>query len=383
MAAFAETAAALCGRWESWFAEAALPFWRERGWNPATGLAYERLDLGGVPDRDSPLRVRTQARQIFALAHAERLGVARGAQTEAEAAFAALLPRARAPDGHAGWVHVLAASGAVADPSRDLYDHAFVLLMLAHLHGGGLAVDDELAAVLAALAAVFEAPHGGHAETGAGGTPRRQNPHMHLFEAFLALFEETGDRRFLARADALYELFRTRFVDAEAGIVREFFATDWSLLPDDGSDWLEPGHLMEWVWLLRRYARHRPVAVDTLCARLFARGEALGRQPPTAPFLLDAVAANGTVLTASRRLWVQTEYLKALLVQARATDDAALAERCRRVSDALFTTYLGETPAGTWRDRFGADGALAVDHIPASTLYHLLGVLTELRLATA
>lgn len=74
----------------------------------------------------------------------------------------------------------------------------------------------------------------------------------------------------------------------------------------------------------------------------------------------------------------QTEYLKALVVEARARQDVGLADEARAVSERLFATYLAETPPGTWRDRFTLAGAPAVDHIPASTLYHLFGVFAEL-----
>ena len=45
-----------------------------------------------------------------------------------------LLTKAKAPDGRPGFVHVLAPDGAVLDPRRDTYDHAFVLLALANVY---------------------------------------------------------------------------------------------------------------------------------------------------------------------------------------------------------------------------------------------------------
>jgi mannose-6-phosphate isomerase len=225
---------------------------------------------------------------------------------------------------------------------------------------------------------IFSAPHGGYAETAAGGTPRRQNPHMHLFEAMLSLFELTGEPHFLARAGQLFGLWRTRWFDDAGGSLREFFAADWSLLPDGGSEVFEPGHHMEWVWLLRRYERLSGRSVTILADALFARGEALGLKPSSAGFIVDETDGEGSPRQDSRRLWSQTEYLKALIVQARAHGDDALYERARTLSDRLFATYLAGVPAGGWRDRFSIEGELKVDHIPASTLYHLFGVLAEL-----
>src|SRR2546430_13023820 len=43
--------------------------------------------------------------------------------------------------------------------------------------------------------------------------PRRQNPHMHLLEALLALHVATGEKNWLRRAGALVDLFKRRFAD--------------------------------------------------------------------------------------------------------------------------------------------------------------------------
>jgi mannose/cellobiose epimerase-like protein (N-acyl-D-glucosamine 2-epimerase family) len=374
----ADARAGLGACWSTWFAERALPFWRERGLRPDGRLFLERLHLDGTPDLGADLRVRTQARQIYVFATATTLGLDDRGAALARSMLAPLTAAARSPDGKPGWVHVLDADGGVRDARRDLYDHAFVLLMYAALlaNGPDRELRRELEVTLGAIDTLFEAPHGGYAETATGGLPRRQNPHMHLFEAFLALFEATGEARFLARAGELLGLFRTRFVDDERDLVREFFAADWSLLPDGSSDVVEPGHMMEWVWLLRRYQRLTASPLEALQARLFRQGERLGREADG--FLIDSTDPAGGSRADSRRLWVQTEYLKALLVRARAGDPAAPRSRATALSEALFRTYLGVEPVGTWHDRFTRDGRLAVDHIPASTLYHLIGVVAEL-----
>ena len=58
--------------------------------------------------------------------------------------------------------------------------------------------------------------------------PRRQNPHMHLLEALLALHVATGEKNWLRRAGALVDLFKRRFVDPQTGALIEFFGEDWS-----------------------------------------------------------------------------------------------------------------------------------------------------------
>src|SRR3546814_17640066 len=75
---------------------------------------------------------------------------------------------------------------------------------------------------------------------------------MHLFEACLVLYETGGDPRHLARAGEIFGLFRTRFFDEELGTLREFFGPAWEGGPAFGYERLDPGHMMEWVWLLSR-----------------------------------------------------------------------------------------------------------------------------------
>ena len=83
--------------------------------------------------------------------------------------------------------------------------------------------------------------------------PRRQNPHMHLLEALLALHAATGEKNWLRRAGALVDLFKRRFSDPQTGALIEFFAEDWSPRPGDEGRLREPGHQFEWVWLLYEY----------------------------------------------------------------------------------------------------------------------------------
>lgn len=371
--------ARLRATWRRWFVVDVLPFWQAHGFDPVSSLAYERLHPDGRPDARAPLRVRTQARQVHAFALAWRLGLVRHGREQALATLWALAERAWSPDGRPGWVHVLHPDGQVADARRDLYDHAFVLLMLASVARitDEPFVDAWIDRSLTEIDVVFAAAHGGYAETDQGGLPRRQNPHMHLLEALLALFEAKGEPRFLARAAELFALFETRFFDQHAGVLREFFAADWGWLDDGRSDWLEPGHLVEWVWLLDRYERASGRPTAALRARLLTAGVALGRHDDADGFLVDEVDGRGVRRSEARRLWTQTEYLKALVVQARTGDVARWAE-ASALSERLFRTYLDGIPAGTWRDRFTATGAPSGDHIPASTLYHLLGVLEEL-----
>ena len=284
-----------------------------------------------------------------------------------------------APDGKPGWIHRIRRDGTIIDNRRDLYDHAFVLHGLAWMReatGDGV-YGDWIEETLAFIDEALRAPAGGWAESDRHELPRRQNPHMHFFEASIALYETSGDAAHLARAGELFGLFRTTFFDEKLGLLREYFGREWQLGSEYGSDRIEPGHMMEWVWLIRRFARSSRRRVDDYAPRLFVRSLEIGLDPKTG-FLPDETDPDGKPLVDGRRLWVQTEYLKALLVEYEASRDVTLLADADALCTRLFETYLTGTVAGGFRDRFTLGGELFVDHIPASILYHLFAPLIEI-----
>ena len=76
---------------------------------------------------------------------------------------------------------------------------------------------------------------------------------MHLLEANIAAFAATQDERFLDQARDIVDLFRTRFFDGVT--LAEFFAEDWRRAEGEDGRVVEPGHQLEWAWILAQYQR--------------------------------------------------------------------------------------------------------------------------------
>jgi mannose-6-phosphate isomerase len=371
-------------RYVGWLRDDSFPAWRRAGFDAGTGLFFERLTLAGRPDRSAELRLRTHMRQVYCFAHGATLGLTPAGDGIALAtrAFDTIATVAFTPDGRPGWIHRLREDGTVVDDRRDLYDHAFVLLALAHVFAVSREprYEDTIAATLSAIDRSLAAPNGGWAESDRHELPRRQNPHMHLFEASLALYEITGEAAHLARATVIFNLFLEHFYDRRYKVLREYFGIDWRLGPEYRSGRIEPGHNVEWVWLLRRFARSAPgeaaaAGIDAICADLTASAERLGLHDG---FLVDETDLAGRATVDGRRLWPQTEHIKAHLVQYEATGEEYHLVRAGEIVDRLFATYLAGPKAGLWYDRFALDGRIAVDHVPASILYHLLVPAAEM-----
>ncbi|MGB3325240.1 MAG: AGE family epimerase/isomerase, partial [Mycolicibacterium fortuitum] len=171
--------------------EEALPLWATRGWDSQRGGFIERLAANGMADRDAPRRLRVQARQIYCFAKAAQLGWYPPGHELALRGLEHMLSTAKSSDGQPGFASLLAPDGSVLSSARDTYDHAFVLLALAHVFqlDRDAQIRAEIDSVLAFLDHHLKSDHGGYIEGIPASLPRRQNPHMHLFEAMIALFD--------------------------------------------------------------------------------------------------------------------------------------------------------------------------------------------------
>jgi mannose-6-phosphate isomerase len=355
-------------RMRTWLTGAALPLWLDRGYDMAGGGFHEMLDFAGDPILSAPRRLTVQARQIFVYARADLLGWG-GDRAKVGRAFDAMVARYRSPDGEPGFVFTLDGDGGIVNGKRDLYAHAFILLACSAYHrltGDSQAIalaDDTLDYLDDAMAA----PRGGYLDA-APHAPEllRQNPHMHLFEALLALYEATGDAAYLGRAGEIFGMMRTRFFQPETDIIAEFFDPDWTPIDGANAVW-EPGHHLEWSWLLSEYAALTGTRTRPLVDRLIAKAYRDGIFPPA--LIIDEVRGDGHALKTGCRTWPLTEAAKAQAV--RLSDDPLAAERLIAAFDTLYDRHLTEVLPGLWRDHFAQDGTLLTHNSPASTLYHI------------
>jgi mannose-6-phosphate isomerase len=356
-------------RLRDWFTGSALPLWIDRGWDRAAGGFYEHLDFAGEPILSVPRRLTVQGRQIFTYAHAIMRGWS-GGREQVQTAFDSMIARYRSPDGRPGYVFTVDSAGAIVDSNRDFYAHAFVALAASAYYqltgdSQAIAIADQ---TLAYLDEALSLPNGGYLDSAPNPPARlRQNPHMHLFEALLALHRATGNAAYLARAGEIFGYFKTRFFQPELGILAEFFERDWS--PQGGAlaIW-EPGHHLEWSWLLAEYqtATGTPTApwIDALLDKAYAGGIF----PPA--LIVEEIRGDGFLLKKSCRTWPLTEAIKAQAVRLEAGDPAA-GDRLIAAIDWMIDRHFSETIPGLWRDQFTEDGKLVPDYVPASTLYHI------------
>ena len=350
----------------AWLLEAMLPLWTTAGYDDRTGQFVEGLSPRGEP---LPLARRTlvQGRQMGVCSAGGRLGWSGPWAERAAAAGETLLARGRGRSGD--WIYSFDADGRPGDTRGDLYTQAFVILGFAEA-GRALHRDDFVdaaRATCARLEAAWADPAGGFHDGEIAPHPGRQNPHMHLLEAFLALHAATGDPADLARADDLGALFMTRLLRGP-DLIPEEFDLGWRPIAARGA---APGHQFEWAFLLERLRQAGGQDRSSTAKALADQGEAHGVD--AAGFTVDLMSWDGAVTVASARLWPQAERLRAAL--ARRRDDPAATAAALRAHAALFA-FL-EAP-GAWRDLRLAHGGWADGPAPASSAYHIMGALEAL-----
>lgn len=360
-----------------WVQEEALPLWSQCGVDSRNGSAFEKLTPKGAPDLTSSRRLRVQARQMFVFSRAEQMGWAQGLGGVVKRMGEFVSRYGTLPSRSDGYVHLVDHDFNVIDDKFDVYDHAFFLLSSGASYGAyGRYADQRRAYNIANwLDSKFKHPAGGWKEGNYSAPFRRQNPHMHLFEAFLFLYEVTNKDVWLDRAQGIHQLFLQHFYSAQDGVVQEYFDDNWNLAEGAEGEAVEPGHMMEWIWLLRWYERVSGKDQGAVANRLYQRTLEIGRDEASG-LLFDCVDRNGRVVVASKRLWPLTEYIKASLSQARCGYGGA-EEHAAEGIELLFEYYISSTVSGTYIDRRGPDNEVCDPTVFASTLYHLLGAAIE------
>ncbi|MGF7150927.1 mannose-6-phosphate isomerase [Sphingomonas zeicaulis] len=363
-----------------WVRNVAIPRWAVLGFDADKGRFHERLDLNGRPV-SVPHRAMVQARQIYVYADAARRGWYADGAPLAERAMRHVLDEFALRDGRITSVSFSLAEGSTAGSSvRDAYAHAFILFALAALFrlDGNKAWLDEADAVLRFIDSRLTDPvHGGlfDAVPSADGT-KRQNPLMHLLESCLFLHQAASDRGYLARADALIDLFNTRLFDRRHDVLLEYFGEDWAPHQDEAKrDAVEPGHHFEWVWLLAEYRRLGGMRSIAFAEPLYAVARAHGVL--AGGVIVDELrGVDRSIAKSSHRIWPHTEAIKAAGVRYQAGDHEArgLADAA---AGALLAHFLDKPFTGGWIDQLDSMLEPTVSHIPASSLYHLTLAATE------
>jgi mannobiose 2-epimerase len=188
------------------------------------------------------------------------------------------------------------------------------------------------------------------------GAAKDTNTHLHLMEAFSALYEASGDARVATRLGELVDLFASR-LRQPSGYVHAEFTLAWAPV---GAPRISYGHDLETAWLLLEAARVlgrledptlRAAALDIADT---SAGPGFDRQGGG---FFEAGPVGGAANDLDKVWWVQFEALEGLWWAYELSANATYLDQLESTLGWIERTE--DLPAGEWFAMTNADGTAA------------------------
>lgn len=351
-----------------------LPKWLNFGFNSTNNLSYERLQLDWQPLHIGQRRLLSQCRQLYTFSHAYQQTSRQDFLEPLAPLFDSILEHYFVDD---HWCFAVNDKLVISDHRIDTYTLAFVILSFSHYYTvtHDVRAEQHVETVHRLLSETLRADSGGFHESYPIETHeiRRQNPHMHLLEGYLAAYEVFKRADYRAMIEELADLALQKFYHSESNTLREFFDYDWQLDTTKGHI-VEPGHFFEWVWLLHEtYDVTKQQPLIHLADQLWEGAQRIGLSSNGGIF--NQVDGNtGRVLDRNKRIWPITEYLKAITKAPISTLDKQF-----HLQDTLkFMHKYYFHSNGGWNEYLDEQNQAVKDaNLPATTSYHIFLGLSE------
>lgn len=349
-----------------------IPNWVNYGFTPQ-GYSYESLALNWEHNPVGRIRLLTQCRQLYTLSHASELGYLNGFEAQIRSLFTFTVEQYFI-DGR--WIFSRDDELNILDQKSDAYALAFVMLAFSHYYQ---LTGDQTALQYIELTEQFleqnmRHPNGGFYEAYPIEThiTRRQNPHMHLLEGFVAAYHATKQAKYITHIEQICELAHQHFVEPNTHTLREFFKADLTL-DDETGHLVEPGHHFEWAWLLHQTHNITNRQQDLDLANRLWQSAIQFSQPSNGGIINSFDGNTGETVDAEKRIWPITEYLKACCVIPMSSD-----ERFARIETALaFIQEQYFLDNGRWIEYLDAQNRSKGFPLPGTTGYHIFLGLAE------
>lgn len=291
-----------------------LPYWHRHAIDRECGGYFQNHDRQWCVTDPHHKNLVPTARLVYSFAQGALLD---GPDWCAEAARHGLdfMREALWDEERGGWYWQVDRAGGPIDTDKHTYGHAFAILALSEYRR---AFGDRIALNMAERTFdvldehVWDAAHGGYVEGharnwSAAREMKTQNSQMHMVEALLDLHEVSGGQRYLDRAVELCRLMDARLFDHEHGCLPEFFHADWTDVEAPARNPVQPGHQMEWAWLLLRVNAHAPnPRFVELATQMVAFADRHGWDPEFGGYYTD-LTRDGEVTHANKSFWPQCE----------------------------------------------------------------------------
>lgn len=255
--------------------------------------------------------------------------------------------------------------GNVVDPKKHVYAQSFAIYAFSAYHrltGSGEALDRALAVYRRIEDSIYDSINGGYREAfnrawgeigdyalsvGEPNFPKTMNTHLHLFEAFTALYTVLRREDVGISLRRLLDCFIEYFVNTENFHLRIYFDEAWQ----DRSTGHSYGHDIECSWLLWESAE--AIGDERLSASLARVVVALAdtclkEGPGDHGGILDGYDLKEMKQVESRPWWVQAEALVGFLNAYSMTNDVRYFRAFENVW-AFVNKYQKDKTLGEWR----------------------------------
>ncbi len=370
------TTAQTIERCRRWLSDQALPLWLKEGVDRKHGGFVENLSLEGVA-QDGPKRAMVQGRQIysFRVALDLKLCAPDAARNAVKSGADFLLANYSLPSG--AFFNSIDEKMKPLNSSPDLYGQAFALFALANAYAvePRPELKDRARSLVNYLSRERRVPAGGFTELGDGTTLYQSNPHVPAPPPLLTTrlpcagwrstatplggISPTSFWTFVWRNSSIRRPASWASTFPKAGLV------SWKTADSSSSR----GHQYEWAtWLYGPLSKPRPErTLKAIRIRLFDQSEKSGISPDGRAY--DQMWSDFTPKLRSSRFWPQCERVKAAAQLGRgAAADQAL--------NTLFR-YFDLPVQGLWYDTLETSGQFRIQPAKASSLYHIIGALSE------
>ena len=256
---------------------------------------------------------------------------------------------------------VSADGGQVVDKKKQFYSEGFAIFALStygRAFGNSTAIAYALACFKSIDARGHDPVNGGYDETNdAGwvtdGAKKDMNAHIHLMEAFAALYQASGDASVKARLDELIDLVATKLLQP-AGYQQLEFNLDWTPF---GTPTVSYGHDLETAWMMLDCARISGRDGDaTLAAAALAMGtnsSASGFDSAHGGYYSEG-KPGGAVTVKDKIWWVQFEALSGLWWMYQLSGDTVHLDRLE--ATLTWLEMANDATYGEWYWTTNDDG---------------------------
>mgnify|MGYP001440439155 CR=1 FL=1 len=350
-----------------------LAQWLKHGIDSELGYSAESLNHDWSVNPVGRIRLLTQCRQLYTFSHAYTETNKTQWLQPLKPLFEFILSKFWVDD---AWIFSLNDDLTVKDTHSDAYALAFVLLSFSYYFE---ASQDPRALEYIERTHLFlqnnmACQNGGFLEhfPSTEDSVRRQNPHMHLLEGYLAAYKATQKQAYKEEIKKLLDLMTKVFFDASSNSLIEYFHQDWSVHEIFGVG-IEPGHHFEWIWLLHQAYKLFPNQHYLDIASLLWKKAQNHGFDPRGGIYNQIHATTGDIRDAEKRIWPMTEYLKALCAHQPTAPETLL--KINESLEFLFSHYLAED--GAWHEYLDAQNQIKEYPLPGTTSYHIFLGLIE------